>query len=56
MVEKIVYDNTTPKTCPKCGKVYTDYPALSRVDNETYICPSCGVKEAIEALTLGENK
>lgn len=36
----------TPK-CPKCRKNYVGYPALSREDNETEICPECGVKEAI---------
>lgn len=35
--------------CPKCGKEFTDYPALSREDNVTEICPECGVREAIEA-------
>ncbi|MBR3365991.1 hypothetical protein IKG48_02625 [Candidatus Saccharibacteria bacterium] len=33
--------------CPKCGAYYTGYPALSRDDNKTEICPECGVKEAI---------
>ncbi len=33
--------------CPKCGKEFTEYPALSRVDNETEICPECGVMEAL---------
>ena len=28
--------------CPKCGKEYSERPALSRTDNETYICPDCG--------------
>lgn len=36
------------KVCPKCNKTYTDYPALSREDNKTKICPECGMKEAIE--------
>lgn len=35
--------------CPKCKKEFTEYPALSRVDNETEICPECGVREAMEA-------
>ncbi len=35
--------------CPKCGKEFTEHPALSREDNETEICPECGVREAIEA-------
>ena len=33
--------------CPICGKYYTGYPALSRKDNKTMICPDCGVAEAI---------
>lgn len=34
--------------CPKCKKEFTEYPALSRADNETEICPECGVREALE--------
>lgn len=33
--------------CPICGKEYDGYPALSRKDNKTEICPNCGVTEAI---------
>lgn len=33
--------------CPICGKQYFGYPALSRTDNKTLICPDCGVAEAI---------
>ena len=42
----------TPHTqiCPKCGKEYTGYPALSRVDDTTYICPDCGVREALQSI------
>lgn len=36
--------------CPKCRKLYTGYPALSREDNKTHICPDCGMKEAIESI------
>ena len=40
----------TKKTriCPICGREYTDYPALSRRDSITEICPDCGVSEALE--------
>lgn len=41
------YNNTEEKFCPRCGKTYTDFPAWSRYDDETYICPDCGVEEAI---------
>lgn len=35
--------------CPKCRGEYTEHSALSREDNETEICPDCGVREAIGA-------
>ncbi len=41
-------DNTSKKVCPICKKVYTDYPAISRIDNETLICTECGMKEVQE--------
>lgn len=34
--------------CPKCGKYYIGYPALSRKDDKTNICPKCGVAEALD--------
>ena len=43
-----VLDNDLGKVCPKCNKVYTLEPALSRRDNKTHICPECGVAEAME--------
>jgi transcription elongation factor Elf1 len=36
--------------CPRCGKTYSDPPALSRTDNETEVCPMCGVGEALDAI------
>ena len=45
-------ETATERTCPKCGGVYTEVPALSRVDNETLICPDCGIREALEALGI----
>lgn len=38
------------RTCPKCGKSYSAPPALSRLDNETLICPDCGTREALESI------
>ena len=32
------------RTCPKCGRTYTERPALSRSDNETLICPDCAIE------------
>lgn len=33
--------------CPKCGKRYGEPPALSRDDNQTLVCPDCGLREAL---------
>lgn len=38
----------TLKTCPICKSKYNGYPATSRKDNKTEICPSCGQKEALD--------
>lgn len=52
--EDVPYDDTTEKFCPRCGATYTGYPALSRYDNKTYICPDCGVEEAMINYTHGK--
>ena len=39
---------TKEKVCPRCHKKYKEYPALSRRDNKTHICPDCGTAEAFE--------
>ena len=36
--------------CPFCKKRYNGFPAISRKDNKTKICPECGNKEALEAF------
>lgn len=43
-------DYIKEKVCPKCGKLYCEPPALSRADNETFICPDCGTREALQSL------
>ena len=40
------------KVCPKCGKEYKGHPAISRVDNITPICPTCGTREALAGMGL----
>ena len=44
---------TEKQTCPKCGQTYAGAPALSRKDNETLICPTCGTREALESIGIG---
>lgn len=38
------------RICPKCGRSYTERPALSREDNETPICSDCATKEALQSI------
>lgn len=40
------------RVCPKCGQTYSGHPALSRLDNETLICPDCGTREALESIGI----
>lgn len=42
--------------CPICGRSYTGYPALSRKDNKTMICPDCGITEAIQAFMMSKEE
>jgi ribosomal protein L40E len=35
------------KICPRCGKNYCGFPAISRRDNKTEICSDCGTQEAM---------
>lgn len=39
--------------CARCGSEYSGYPALSRLDNKTEICPDCGELEAMEQYMFG---
>ena len=43
---------TRTAVCTRCGKVYTDRPAISRVDNKTPICPDCGTRESLESIGI----
>lgn len=52
---------TDDNTCPRCGggipnnEQRGEYPgALSRTDNDTYVCSQCGQDEAIETMVDGE--
>lgn len=38
-------------TCPRCGKMYNDWPAVSRKDGKTLVCPECGTREALEEFS-----
>ena len=44
------------RICPKCGKAYHGYPAISRKDNRTPICPDCGVREALTGMGISQEE
>ena len=44
------------RTCPKCKKEYTEYPAISRYDGKTEICPRCGNLEGLEVVGLPQDE
>ena len=44
------------RICPICGKTYYEPPALSRTDNETLICPDCGILESLSTLGISERE
>jgi len=46
-------NNKSIRVCPRCNREYDEEKtphALSRIDNETEICPDCGVREALEGI------
>ena len=47
---------TNVRICPKCGKTYKGHPAISRVDNETPICPTCGTREALASIGISKEE
>lgn len=44
------------RICTRCGKSYCDYPATSRADGKTQICPDCGIMEALEKTNMSEEE
>ena len=44
------------RVCPKCGNAYHGYPAISRKDNRTQICPDCGVREALAGMGISQEE
>lgn len=44
------------RKCPLCGALYSAPPAISRLDNKTPICPTCGVKQALDVAGVKKNE
>ena len=42
--------------CPRCGRSFHEHPALSRLDNETLICPDCGTREALDSIGVNSDE
>ena len=38
------------RRCPRRGMLYHGVPSLSRADNQTFICPDCGTREALQSI------
>lgn len=49
-------ETTTERICPKCGRTYTDRPAMSRFNIEMMICPDCGTREALESIGISKEE
>ena len=58
---EIEYENVSKNifkiypVCPYCGKDYSEHPAISRKDNKTRICPTCGIGEAFVSFINEQN-
>ncbi len=44
------------RKCPKCGMLFSERGAVSRVDNVTIICSDCGTREALESIGVDETE
>ena len=44
------------RKCPLCGVLYKDIPSVSREDNETLICPDCGMRQALSTICVSEEE
>lgn len=44
------------RICPLCGIEYHGAPALSRIDNQTLICPDCGTREALASIGISKEE
>ena len=53
----VIYgEDIVRKICPVCGGLLTAHPALSRKDNQTKVCPDCGIREALSDFGMDEAK
>lgn len=43
------------RVCPICNNKYSDEPAISRTDNKTLICSSCGQSQSLQDFFQHQN-
>ena len=44
------------RICPLCHQAYYNAPAISRVDNQTPICPDCGTRQALQSIGISKQE
>jgi len=44
------------RTCPLCGKEYSERPAQSRFDSTVLICADCGTRQALESIGISKEE
>lgn len=44
------------QTCPLCGNIYFEPPALSRTDNKTAICSDCATRQGMDAAGFSKEE
>ena len=44
------------QTCPLCGNIYFEPPALSRTDNKTYVCADCGTRQSLNSIGVPKDE
>lgn len=44
------------RKCPKCGKLFSEQGAVSRLDNVTIVCSDCRTREALESIGVDETE
>lgn len=55
-IRKMETRDNNVKVCPICNKEYKARPAISRIDNLTPICPSCGTRQALDSLGISKEE
>lgn len=42
--------------CPLCGEYYSAPPAISRANDKSKICPTCGMRQAMQVAGFSEEE